>query len=204
MAKKGAITHSLAKLFPNQTVLDVLALLLLNPEQEYYQREIAEKTQSTTVEVQRALRRIQAAGLVLKTRRGNRVYYVACREHPAYEDLKRVLIKTVALGDQLRAALRPFEARVLLAFVYGSVAEGSEGATSDIDLLLVGQLSQRQAAGVLGPLGRDLGREFNATIYPEKEFRAKARKGNRFIQQVVAGPKIWLIGDEKELTRLAE
>ena len=69
MAKKGAITHSLAKLFPNQTVLDVLALLLLNPEQEYYQREIAEKTQSTTVEVQRALRRIQAAGLVLKTRR---------------------------------------------------------------------------------------------------------------------------------------
>lgn len=204
MAKAAATTYSLARLFPNPAVLDVLALLLLNPEQEFYQREIADRTESTVLQAQRALKRIQDAGLVVSNRRGNRVYYCARREHPAFEDLKRVLIKTVALGDQLRAALEPIEDSVRLAFIYGSVAAGEEVATSDVDMLLVGQLSSRSAAKVLGPLGRDMGREFNATVYPESEFRAKARRGNQFIRQVVSGPKIWLVGDEQELTELVE
>ena len=96
------------------------------------------------------------------------------------------------------------EDSVRLAFIYGSVAAGEEVATSDVDMLLVGQLSSRSAAKVLGPLGRDMGREFNATVYPESEFRAKARRGNQFIRQVVSGPKIWLVGDEQELTELVE
>ena len=202
MARPDSVTPSLARLFPNPAVLDILALLLLHPDQEFYQREISERIQSTVLQTQRALKRIQDAGLVEKSRRGNRAYYRAIREHPAYEDLKRVLVKTVALGDQLRAALRPFAGQVRLAFIYGSMASGEEVAYSDVDLLVVGQLSSRQAAKILGPLGRNLGREFNATVYPEKEFRSKARKGNQFLKQVMSDPKIWLVGDDDELAAL--
>ena len=202
MARPNSVTPSLARLFPNPAVLDILALLLLHPDQEFYQREISERIQSTVLQTQRALKRIQDAGLVEKSRRGNRAYYRAIREHPAYEDLKRVLVKTVALGDQLRAALRPFAGQVRLAFIYGSMASGEEVAYSDVDLLVVGQLSSRQAAKILGPLGRNLGREFNATVYPEKEFRGKARKGNQFLKQVMSDPKIWLVGDDDELAAL--
>jgi len=204
MARSGTTTPSLARLFPNPAVLDVLALLLLHPDRHFYQREIAELTQNTVLQAQRALKRIQDAGLVEKSRAGNRAYYIVRRDHPAFEDLKRVLIKTVALGDQLRDALRPLEKKVSLSFVYGSVASGDENATSDVDLLFVGELSSRQAAKVFGPLGRKLGREFNPVIYPEKVFRSKARNGNQFIRKVLAAPKIWLIGSEDELAQLVE
>lgn len=202
MVKMNRTSPSLARLFPNPAMLDVMVLIMLHPDQEFYQREIVERTQNTVLQVQRALKRIQDAGFVQKSKSGNRAYYRARREHPAFEDFKRVLIKTVGLGDQLRDALRPHEKNIRLACIFGSVAAGQEVASSDVDLLIVGQLTSRQAAKVLGPIGRTLGREFNPTIYPEIEFRSKFRRGNQFIQQVMSGPKIWLVGGDDELTAL--
>ncbi len=197
-------TTSLARLFPNPAVLDVLALLLLQPERRFYQREIAELTSNTVLQTQRALKRIEDAGLVEKSRTGNRAYYIAQRNHPAIEDLKRVLLKTVALGDQLRDTLRPLETGVRLSFLFGSIANGTESATSDIDLLLVGKLSSRRVAIALAPLGRKLGREFNTVIYSAQEFRKKVHNENHFVKQILAAPKIWLIGSEDELAKLVE
>ncbi len=204
MSEGFDLTHSLTSLFPNQVVLDVLTLLLLHPDQEFYQREISERTNTGTIEVQRALKRIQAAGLALSHRRGNRVYYRSDTKHPAHEDLKRALIKTVAFGDQLRESLLPIREQIRLAFIYGSLATGGENRDSDVDLLIVGELTSRQITKVLGPLGRELDREFNATLYPEKEFRKKARSGNQFIGNVIAEQKIWLIGNEEDLRELVE
>ncbi len=202
MARPKSAGQSLARLFPYPAMLDVLGLLLLHPDEQYYQREIAERVGSTVLQTQRALKRIEDAGLVEKRRRGNRTYYGARRQHPVYDDLRRMLLKTVALGDQLRDVLGSLEGKVRLAFVYGSVAAGTDVLTSDVDLFIVGQLTSRQAAQLLGPLGRSLEREFNPTIYPERELRSKARSGNPFIHKVLAGPKIWLIGDDDELATL--
>ncbi len=204
MARSNTTTSSLVRLFPNSAVLDILGLLLLHPDRQFYQREIAVSTGGTVLQVQRALKRIQDAGLVEKSRKGNRAYYIARRDHPAFEDLKRLLIKTVALGDQLRSAFRPLGNQVALCFVYGSVASGAENSASDVDLFVVGELSSRQAARILGPLGRKLGREFNTVIYPEKEFRTKARRGNQFVREVISGPKIWLMGNDDLLTKMVE
>lgn len=195
---------SLAKLFSNPTVLEVLSVLLLHPGREFYQRELADTTGRTLLQVQRALGRIEAAGLVTRTRRGNRVYYAAKRHHPVFEDLKRVVLKTVGLGDALRDALQPLRGKIRLAFIFGSFESGTETASSDIDLLLIGELTSRQASRVLGPVGRDLGRGFNPVIFPTKEFRQKARRGNRFVQELIAGRKVWLIGTQDDFTRLAD
>jgi len=203
-AAPGREGSAIARLFPNQALLDVLAILLLHPEEEFYQREIALKTGRTLVEAQRALRRIEDAGLLRARRRGNRVYYAAQRGHPAFEDIKRLLLKTVALGDALRDGLAPLREKVRIAFVFGSVASGTESPSSDIDLFVVGGLSSRRLASVLGRLGRQLGREFNPVLYPPAELRQKAKAGNHFVQQVLAGPKIWLIGSDDVLARLVE
>lgn len=191
-------------LFPSPAVAEVLSLLMLGPDEEFYQSDIAARTGIILRQVQRALKRIERAGLVTKTRRGNRVYYKAERRHPAFEDLKRVLLKTVALGDALREAVKPLAGKVDLAFVYGSLARGEETARSDIDLLLVGDLTIREAARTLGPVGRELGREFNPAVFPPSEFRRKARCGNHFVKDVLRGPKIWLIGSDRELAGLVE
>ena len=59
-----------------------------------------------------------------KTKRGNRVYYKAERMHPAFEDLPRAVLKTVALGEGLREAQAPLAEQVKLAFIFGSRARG--------------------------------------------------------------------------------
>jgi predicted nucleotidyltransferase len=182
----------------------VLSLFLLHPEEEFYQRGVAETTGSALLEVQRALKRIERTGLVTKTRRGNMIYYKAERLHPAFEDLKRVFLKTVALGDLLREALAPLADRVKLAFIFGSLAQGRENAQSDIDLFLVGELSLRETTKILGPVTSELAREFNPVVYSSEEFKKKARENHHFITEVIKGPKIWLIGNEDELAKLAE
>ena len=194
--------HPVSRLFSSATVLDVLSLLLLNPGREFYQAELVSRTGKALLQVQRALQRIEGAGLAHKTRHGNRVYYRAEREHPAFEDLKRVLLKTVALGDALRGSFGPVGDQVRLAFIFGSFASGKESPSSDVDLFVVGDLKSKQAALLLGPLGRELGREFNAVVYSVDEFRRRISGDNHFVRQVLESPRIWLLGDEEELERL--
>lgn len=195
---------SLIELFPNPTLVKVLSLFLMHPEEEYYQRDIVERTGSGLLQVQRALKRMERAGLVSKTREGNRVYYTTERAHPAFQDLQRVFLKTVALGDVLRQALTPLNGRITLAFIYGSLARGEETAGSDIDLFLVGDITLREVTRVLGKIGRDVGREFNPAVYPPKEFRRKVNTRNHFITEVLESPKIWLIGNDHEFASMAK
>jgi predicted nucleotidyltransferase len=201
---KRSQLSTLAELFPNPALVEVLSLFLLHPEIEFYQRGMAESTGNALLQVQRALKRIERTGLVTKTKRGNMVYYKADRMHPAFEDLKRVFLKTVALGDALREALAPLSDKVKLAFIYGSLAQGKETSQSDIDLFLVGELSLRDTTNILRSIVPELGREFNPVVYHPEEFKKKARENHYFIIEVIRGPKIWLIGNEDELGKLAE
>ena len=55
-----------------------------------------------------------------------------------FDELRSVVLKTVAMVQPIRQALEPLADRVSLALVYGSVAKGTHTASSDIDLLLAG------------------------------------------------------------------
>jgi predicted nucleotidyltransferase len=191
-------------LFASRTLARLLTAFLTQPEAARYQRELVDAVGARLYTVQRDLARLERAGLVVRTPRGNRVYYQANRHHPAFEDLKRVIVKTTGLGDALRHALAPLADRVQVAFVYGSWARGEETADSDLDLLLVGDLKLREVSTVLGPVARQLGREFNPLVYSAAELRRKAQENHPFVSDVLQGAKIHLIGDEGDLRRLVE
>ncbi len=204
MASKKPATASIERLFPNKALLDVLGLLLLHPGEEFYQSEIVRNTGQSLLQVQRALRRIEDSGLARATRRGNRIYYTANRDHPVHEEMKGMIMKTVAFGDALREGLAPIRNQILLACIFGSVASGREGSTSDVDLLIVGEVSSRKLAGVIGPLARTLGREVNHLVYKPHEFRRRILEGDRFLTDVIQGPLIWLIGNRDVAAGMAE
>lgn len=191
-----------AEIFASPTLTALLRVFLLRADASVYQRELVDAAGARLYTVQRELARMERAGLILRAPRGNRVYYRANRAHPAFEDLKQVFLKTVALGDGLRIGAAKLAGRVRVAFVYGSYAAGQETPASDLDLFLIGDASSREVASVLGPLGRQLGRELNAVVYSPADFRAKAHAKHRFVAEVLAGPKTFIIGDEHELDEL--
>jgi DNA-binding transcriptional ArsR family regulator len=197
--------HSLsALLFPGYR-RSVLALLLLHPEEALHGREIARRTGLAAGTLTRELARLAEAGLLHREQRGNQQVYSANTGCPIFAELASILRKTSGIAEVLAQALAPLAPKLRLAFVFGSVAQGKETAGSDIDVLLVGDASFRQTVALLHPTQAQLGREVNPKLYTPAEFLAQLSQAGQgqFLADVLAKPKIYLIGNDSELEKLS-
>lgn len=192
------------KLFANPSLAETLGLFLLNPETEFCQSAIVKKTHHALVQVQRAVKTLEEIGLVSSERRGRMVYYKAIRSHPGFEDLKRLFLKTIVIGDCIRDAFGPMAEKIDWAFIYGSVASGQESADSDIDLFIIADLTLKELSKALGPLSRNLGRELNPILLKKEEFLKRVQNNDHFVAEIVNVSKIWLIGDEDEFKNMVK
>jgi len=181
----------------------ILALLFGHSDESYYLRQIVRASGYGLGPVQRELKILTEAGIIRRTVRGRQVFFQANSESPIFPEIKSLITKTVGIGDSLGGALAPIAKNVNISFIYGSVARGEETRRSDIDLLIVGDVSFSDVVVCLQSSQKELGREINPTVYSSAEFRTKLRKNHHFLTSVVNGPKIYLIGDENELGRLA-
>jgi predicted nucleotidyltransferase len=193
----------LTALFTSRARVEILRLLLLNPADRRYLREVASLTHQPVRAAQRELARLESAGLLTATTEGNRKYYQANRQSPVFPEIKALLVKTVGLGDLFRENLQEKRGLIQLAFLFGSFARGAESSSSDIDLMVIGGITGRELARMLVPARETSGREVNTVCMTAAEFRAKSREGSSFLLEILRGPKIFLIGGEDELGRLA-
>ncbi len=194
-----------AQVLFGSTRREVLALLLGRPEERFYLREILRTIGGGSGAVQRELKHLTDAGLVHREARGRQVYFSANRDAPIFAELRAIVEKTAGTADVLRGALAGLlrAGRIHLAFVYGSVATGTQTARSDVDLFILGDAALAEVLPDLEKADRRLGREINASVYPATEFRQKLKRGMPFLKRIVAGPKLFVAGDERELERLA-
>jgi len=177
----------------------VLGLLLLHPERSYYLREIARLTATLPGTLKREMDKLLEVGLLTVKKVGNQNHYQANRECPIYEDLSNVLRKTSGLSDVLIAALLPLSEKLQSAFVFGSVASGKVNAKSDIDLMLIGDVSYAEVVPLLHPLQEQLRREINPKIYADKEWNRLMKDNGAFVHDVLSKPKLFIIGNEQQL-----
>lgn len=189
-------------LFPASYRRQVLSLLLLHPERRLHVREIARLTGTAAGTLNKELTRLHEVGLLNRERVGNQVQYSANRSHQIYPELAGILRKTVGLADVLIEALTPLANEVKVAFVFGSIARGTETTGSDIDLLIIGGWDFGSVVDGLHPAQEQLGREINPKVFSAREWKAKLRSRDPFVREVLAQPKIFLIGTEDELAEL--
>ena len=184
----------------NRVQQRVLGILFGNPARSFYSNEIVSLAGSGTGAAFRELKRLADAGIVTVEKIGRQKHYQANPECPVFDELRGLVLKTVGLVDVLRAALAPLAGRIELAFVYGSVAKGSDTADSDIDLLVVSDdLSHAQLFEALEEATGQLGRTVNPTVYSRAEFNQRQRGENAFITRVVEQPKLWVLGNANAL-----
>jgi DNA-binding transcriptional ArsR family regulator len=180
----------------------ILALLYGHSEEQFYVRDLVRRTETALGAAQRELKQLTEAGLVSRVKRGNQVYYQANLANPIFTELKGILTKTAGIGDVVRQALQPVTDKVRAAFIYGSVAKSAETASSDIDLMVIGDVGFVGVVSCLSTVETTLGREINPTVYPPSEYAMKLKAKNHFLTSVLREKKIFVIGDERELRRL--
>lgn len=182
----------------------LLALLYARADEEHLQENLIQLAGLGRGTVQRELDFLARAGVVRRTLRGRQVYFQANAESPIYAELRGLVVKTAGVADALRAALAPLAERIYAAFIYGSVAKGGERRASDVDVMVIGQVSFAETSEALGKAQKSVGREVNPSVYAPADFRAKLIAKHHFLGSVMKGEKIFLIGDGRELARLAK
>jgi predicted nucleotidyltransferase len=191
----------LDKLISSSARVKVLKLLLLNEGKRYYQREIAELAGLPVRAVQRESARLTEIGLLRRIEDGNRVYFQADPACPIFPELKRILLKTVALESLLSEALTG-GGQIQVAFIYGSYAANKETATSDIDLFVIGSITSKQLSAALRPVQAEIQREVNYHLVTPEEFQQRLEQGNGFLRNVLDSPKIFVVSNEETLRAL--
>ena len=197
MGMTATANTALAQALFSTVQLRVLGLLFGQPDRSFQGAELIRLARSGDGAVHRVLTRLAESGLVTVTRIGNQKHYRANAESPIFGELHGLIVKTVGLTAPLQKALAPFADRIMGAFVYGSIAKGTDTAKSDVDLMIIGEgLDYSQVYTALQAAERALHRSVNPTIYNRKEFRKRKRAGNAFLERVLAQPKLWVIGSD--------
>jgi len=197
-------TDNLSRTLFSKTRRAVLSLLYSHVDEAFYLRQIARAAGVGLGAVQRELKQLSDAGIIQRVVRGQQVYYQADPRCPVFAELKKLVVKTVGVGAALQAALVPLGDRINVAFIYGSIARSQERQNSDVDVLVVGKVTFGEIVSSLKEAQKTIGREINPTVYPPAEFRSKLAAGHHFLNAVLKEPMLFLIGDKRELARLAK
>ena len=189
-------------LFP-RTRQAILSAALLRPDKWWYLTDLAKHLGVSPSSLQRELASLVNGDLLTSRKDGNRVYYKVNRDCPIVEELQAIFVKTSGIADVINFRLERFSGKFEVAFIYGSVARMEELSTSDVDLMIVGDVELADLVPGLRRAEKALGREINPTIYSPQEFLKRRTEGDSFIDTVLSGSKIFLKGSDSELEALA-
>ncbi len=179
----------------------LLSLLFGQPEREFQSAELIRLLKSGTGAVHRQLKQLASSGLVDTIRRGNQKYYRANPRSPIFHELRGIVLKTVGLADPLREVLAPLSSQIDAAFVYGSIADGTDRAASDIDLMVISNtLSYGSVFEAIPSVERTLARPVNPRVMSSAAWRRKRTEADSLVARVAAKPKLFLIGTEDDLS----
>jgi len=182
----------------------VLALLYGRADSSFYTKQILDAVKIGRGTVQRELKNLTDTGIIIREVQGKQVYYRANTQCPIFDELKSIVRKTFGVADVIRQSLAINTDKIRVAFIFGSVARSTDDRRSDIDLMLVGKISFGDVVSLLTPVEQKLGREVNPVVYSIAEFKKKVKEDHHFVKTVLEEEKIFVIGDEDELRKLAE
>jgi len=194
--------NATAALFPPIRAA-ILAATIMQPDRWWYLSDLARHLRLTPSSLQREIARLKRGGILRDRRDGNRVYYQPDPECPFMADLRGLIVKTSGLVDVVRQALAPLEDRLDCAFVYGSVATATQTSTSDVDLIVVGDVGLADLAIPIRSAQDRISRVINTTVYSPDELARKLANGHHFLEAILEREKIFVLGSQDALDQVA-
>ena len=186
----------------SRTRAEIFRLLFGVVAGSHHLREIERITGLSTGSIRQETAKLKKLGLITARKDGNRVCYEPNRNHPLYQDIHNIILKTGGLADVLKDALK--DKSIKFAFVFGSIARGEESADSDIDMMIIGDIGLRKTASLLSGVANKIGREINPHAFSVKEFSRRLEKKEHLVSRIMESSKIFIVGNEHDLKAMGK
>lgn len=200
--KVVSVKSSLESLFRSKSQILILKLLFLNSSNEFHANDMARKTGLAPSTIAKEMPVIQNIGLVLRRTQGNLVFYKINKRGIIFDELKRIFLKFEMLDEIIGRDL-PKE-KIKYALIYGSFAKGTESQSSDVDLLIVGDVNENILLKSISKTERTTGRPINYLLWKEKDLLERVEKNIPLIKEISKTRIIMIVGDEDEFKRFIE
>lgn len=200
--KPVLIKSSLEYLFRSKPQVLILKLLFLSSAREFHMNDIARRIGIAPSTVAKEMPQLQKIGLVLRRAQGPLVFYKINNKSIIFDEMKRIFLKFEMLDEALAKGLANKD--IKYALIYGSFARGDESETSDIDLLVIGDISEDSMIKSVSKTERVFGREINFVLWKEGDFLDRIKKKIPLIKEITKTPIMMVIGDKDEFKRIIE
>jgi len=189
--------YILKTLFSSEVRIDILSHFFMHPGEGYYIRQLEKILNKPVSNIQKELAKLEKINLFSSSIEGNQKRYVIKKDFPLYEELRNIFIKTTGLSDIIRYELAA-KNEIEFAFIYGSFASGDETSQSDLDLMIIGNISDISINRSIKKVEKKISRVINYSIYSRKEIEDRINDNDNFIKTILEGPIILIIGKKDD------
>lgn len=190
---------SLTDIITSKVRVKILDLFYSNLTEMYHVRGIVREVGEEINAVRRELERFEKVGILKKEPRGNRVYYFINREYSGYGDLLQIISKSTGLGKAIVEAKNKL-GKVSIVMFSGKFARRKPRKDDSVDVLVVGEIVLPELAAIIRTYESKLNREINYTVMTKEELEYRKKRRDPFLQSILLGSRVMIIGDEEELT----
>ena len=189
--------YILKTLFSSEVRIDILSHFFMHPGEEFYIRQLEKILNKPVSNIQKELAKLEKINLFSSSIEGNQKRYVIKKDFPLYEELRNIFIKTTGLSDIIRYELAT-KNEIEFVFIYGSFASGDETSQSDLDLMIIGNISDISINRSIKKVEKKISRVINYSIYSRKEIEDRINDNDNFIKTILEGPVILIIGKKDD------
>lgn len=173
----------LKRLFTSNTRIKLLTLFLLNPDQEYFIRELTRKLDEQINSIRRELDNLKKLGLLKSKTKNRKKFYIANKQFVAFNDLRNIIIKAMSGKDDLVKKIMKFGEVDFLALLGVFVDKASP-----VDLLLVGNVDKNKLQEFLNS-EIDTEKPIRFSILSKDDFLYRIKCKDQFIQSILTDPE---------------
>ncbi|OGM14042.1 hypothetical protein A3D84_02950 [Candidatus Woesebacteria bacterium RIFCSPHIGHO2_02_FULL_42_20] len=189
----------LSDIITSKVRIKVLRLFFANPTEMYHVRGVVREVGEEINAVRRELERLEKAGILKKEARGNRIYYWVRIDYSMFGDLVSMVAKSTGLGFQILSNKSKLGKIAFAMFSGRFVRYKKRKRDEDVDILIVGEVTMPELAAVIRAEEARRNVEINYTVMSKEEFEFRKKRRDPFVQSILLGSRVMLIGDEEDL-----
>ncbi|KKP36738.1 MAG: polymerase subunit beta protein [Candidatus Peregrinibacteria bacterium GW2011_GWA2_33_10] len=169
----------LKHLFTSKARVKLLSLFLLQPDEEYYIRELTRKLDEQINSVRRELDNLKKMGLLKSKFKNRRKFYVVNKNFVLFYDLRNIIVKAVNSKDNISEKIKKL-GNIDFLLMAGLFLDKDDA----VDLLIVGEVNKSDLEKFLNEQ-LETKRPVKFSILSTKDFMYRLKCNDRFVNLLV-------------------